>query len=73
MMELDGKLSQKKMSIGSWNMHNNQYLEDASTCTATTEASTCVSDTVDISNEKWVYSDYDDTLHDESVIDEIFT
>ena len=50
-MELDGKLSQLKISIGSCNMHNSQHLEDASTCTATTEASTYVSDAVDTSSE----------------------
>ena len=70
-MELDGKLSQLKMSIGSCNMHNSQYLEDASICTAATEASSYVSDTEDITSEKSVDNDYDTILDDDSVIDEI--
>ena len=51
-------------------MHNYHYLEDASTCTTTTEASTCVSDTVDMTSES--VESHDVTILDEdSVIDEI--
>ena len=70
-MDLDGKLSQLKMAIGSCNMHYIQCLEDASMCTATTEDSTCISDYVDISSEKSVDSDYDTILDDKSIIDKI--
>ena len=58
-MELYGKLSQLKMLIGSCNMHNSQHLEDPSICTATIEASTCVSDYEDMPSEKSVDSDYE--------------
>ena len=45
------------------------YLEDASTCTATTEASVRFSDTACMTSES-VDSYYDSILDDDSVIDE---
>ena len=69
-IELDGKLSQLKISIDSCNMHYSQCLEYSSMHTATTEASTCVSNAEDITSEKSVYSDYDTMVDDNSVIDE---
>ena len=64
-MDLDGKLSQLKMSMGSCNMNYNQNVGDASTCTTTTKASTCVSDAEDITSENSVDSDHDKILDDE--------
>ena len=70
-MELDVKLSQLNIVIGSCNMHNSQSLEEASTCTVTTKASIPVSDTAHISSEKSVDTDYDTKLNEESVMYEI--
>ena len=55
-MELDGNMSQLNMSLGSFNMHNIQYLDDTSTCASTTEVSAHV-----------VNSYYDNTLDNDSV------
>ena len=64
-MDLDGKLSRLKMSIGSCSMHNSQCLEDTSTCTTKSEASAHIYGTVDIQNEL-AHADYDSILHDDS-------
>ena len=51
-------------------MNNSQYLEKSSACDDVTEASTCVSDTVDMTSES-VDSDYDTMLDYDSVLYEI--
>ena len=50
-IELDGKLSQLNIPISSCNAHCSQHLEDASTRTATSEASSDDSDDVGTSCE----------------------
>ena len=47
-LELDGELSNIKISLDSYNVHRSQYLDEASISTQPTEASTIGSDTKDI-------------------------
>ena len=46
LLELSVKISQTKISMRSFNAHDSQRLKDASTYTASNEASTCVYDIV---------------------------
>ena len=69
-IELDGKIYQLHMSIGSCSMHDSQYLEDDSTCTAKNESSAHGSGTVDIISDS-VDTNYETILDDDSVIYEM--
>ena len=69
-MDLDGKLSQLKTSIGSCKMHNSQYLEDTSIFTAIIEPRAYVYDAENISSES-LDAIYSTILNDDSVTDGI--